>query len=67
VVSGKGKTLFQSQDLWKDSICCDLVLRSEFIKNNKQSAQELVNGYVKAGKQAEAKDVNIQNMALKYM
>lgn len=67
VVSGKGKTLFQSQDLWKDSICCGLVLRNEFIKNNKESAQELVNGYVKAGKEAEAKDSNIQNIALKYM
>ncbi len=67
VVSGTGKILFQSQDLWKDSICCGLVLRSEFIKDNKESAQELVNGYVKAGKEAETKDRNIQNMALKYM
>jgi len=67
VVNGKGKVLFQSQDLWKDSICCGLVLRNEFIKNNKEAAQELVNGYVKAGKEAEAKDDNIQKISLKYM
>jgi len=67
VVGGKGKTLLQSQDIWKDSICCGLVLRNDFIKNNKTSAQELVNGYVKAGKEAETKDSKIQNIALKYM
>lgn len=67
VVSGKGKVLFQSQDLWKDSICCGLVLRGEFINNNKEAAQELVNGYAKAGKEAEAKDENIQKITSKYM
>ena len=67
VANGKGKTLFQSQDIWKDSVCCGLVLRSEFIKDNNVAAQELVNGYVKAGKQAEVKDSKIQDMALKYM
>lgn len=67
VVSGKGKVLYQSQDLWKDSICCGLVLRNDFIKNNKEVAQELVNGYVKAGKEAEAKDDNIQKISSKYM
>jgi len=67
VIGGKGKTLFQSQDLWKDSICCGLVLRNEFIKNNKNSAQELVTGYVKAGKEAEIKDSKIQDISLKYM
>jgi NitT/TauT family transport system substrate-binding protein len=67
VANGKGKTLFQSQDIWKDSVCCGLVLRSEFIEDNNIAAQELVNGYVKAGKQAEVKDSKIQDMALKYM
>lgn len=67
VLGGTGKTLFESQDLWKDSICCGLVLRNEFIKSNKESAQELVNGYVKAGKEAEVKDSKIQDITLKYM
>ena len=67
VINGKGKTLLQSQDIWKDSICCGLVLRSDFINNNKDTTQELVNGYAKAGKEAEAKDENIQKFASKYM
>ena len=67
VANGKGKTLFQSQDIWKDSVCCGLVLRSEFIRDNKVAAQELVNGYVKAGREAEVKDSKIQDIALKYM
>ena len=67
VANGKGKTLFQSQDIWKDSVCCGLVLRNEFMKDNNVAAQELVNGYVKAGKEAELKDSKIQDVALKYM
>lgn len=67
VIMGKGKTLSESKDLWKDSICCSLVLRGKFIKDNRQAAQELVNGYIKAGKEAEVKDDNIKNIASKYM
>ncbi|MDF2677805.1 MAG: NlpA lipoprotein [Bacillota bacterium] len=67
VSSGKAKTLFTSQDLWKDSICCGLVLRGDFIKNNPEAVQELVNGYVKAGNAAEAKNENITNITSKFM
>lgn len=67
IINGKGKTLLQSKDLWENSICCAFVLRDEFIKNNAEAAQELVNGYIKAGKKAEAKDDNIQQIASKYM
>lgn len=67
VASGKAKTLFTSQDLWKDSICCGLVLRGDFIKNNPEAVQELVNGYVKAGNASEAKDENIKNITSKFM
>lgn len=67
VINGKGKTLAQSQDVWKGSICCAFVLRNEFIQNNREAAQEIVNGFIKAGKEAEAKDDNVQKMASKYM
>jgi NitT/TauT family transport system substrate-binding protein len=67
VINGKGKTLFESNALWKDSVCCAFVLRNEFIQNNKDAAQEIVNGYVKAGEKAQAKDDNIQKTALKFM
>jgi NitT/TauT family transport system substrate-binding protein len=67
VINGKGKTLVQSKDLWENSVCCALVLSNDFIKNNKDIAQEVVNGYVKAGEIAEAKDAKVQEVALKYM
>lgn len=67
VVNGKGKILYTSADIWKNSICCGLVLRNDFIKNNKEAAQEFVNGYIKAGKEAEAKDEKVQKIASKYM
>lgn len=67
VVNGKGKTLFQSQDIWKDSVCCAFVLRNEFIQNNKEAAQEIVNGFVKAGKESEVKGDKVQEIALRYI
>lgn len=67
VVINKGKVLFKSEDLWKDSVCCGLVLRSEFIKNNKNTAQEFVKEYMKAGARAEVKDTQINLIASKYM
>jgi NitT/TauT family transport system substrate-binding protein len=67
VVTGKGKVLFESQDLWKDSVCCGLVLRNEFIKNNPTVAAEFVKEYVKAGERAESKDPEVLDTAAKYM
>ncbi|QGU96130.1 transporter substrate-binding domain-containing protein [Clostridium bovifaecis] len=67
VINGKGKTILQSKDLWENSICCAFVLRDEFIKNNAEAAQELVNGYVEAGKKSETKDDSVQQISSKYM
>ena len=67
VAMNKGKVLFQSDDLWKDSVCCALVLRNDFIKKNQDTTQEFVTEYVKAGTKAEAKDAQTQQVASKYM
>lgn len=67
VATGKGKVLFESQDLWKDSVCCGLVLRNDFIKNNPTVAAEFVKEYVKAGEKAESKDSEVLGIAAKYM
>lgn len=67
VAMNKGKVLFKSEDLWEDSVCCGLVLRNEFIKNNKNTAQEFVNEYIKAGAKAEARDEQINEISSKYM
>jgi len=42
VAVDKGKTLFESQDLWEGSVCCGLVLRNDFIKNNEAIAEEFI-------------------------
>lgn len=67
VANGKGKTLFESQELWENSVCCGLVLRNDFIKNNKAAAEEFVREYVKAAQKAEAKDSSIGDITGKYL
>lgn len=67
VAGGNGKMLFESQDLWADSICCGLVLRNDYIQNNSAASKEFIEAYIKAGQQAELKDQEIKDMALKYL
>lgn len=64
---GKGKILFESQDLWADSVCCGLVLRGEFIKNNSAASEEFVKEYIKAGQTAELKDQAVKDIAAKFI
>lgn len=63
----KGKVLFQSADLWKDSIDCALVLRGELIRSDREAVQEFVTEYVKAGQKAEQKDAEGRAILSKYM
>ncbi|WP_042351873.1 ABC transporter substrate-binding protein [Bacillus massiliigorillae] len=67
VAIGKGKVLYQSDELWKDSLDCALVLRGDFIKNEEKVAQEFVSEYVKAGELAEKKDAHTHEVSSKYM
>lgn len=67
VANGKGKALFKSEDIWKDSVCCGLVLRNDFIKNNGAAAQELVNEYVNAGKYIDSQGEKVNDIAMQYM
>ncbi|EIJ78198.1 NlpA lipoprotein [Bacillus methanolicus PB1] len=67
VAKDKGKVLFQSQDLWVNSVCCALVLRNEFIRKENKAAQELVNEYIKGGEMAELKDERTHKISSKYM
>lgn len=50
VASGKGHVLYQSNQLWKNSICCGLVLNDDFIKTYQALAERFVQVYEKAGK-----------------
>lgn len=67
VALDKGKTLFESQDLWEGSVCCGLVLRNDFIKDNGVIAEEFIKEYIKAGEKAESKDEVIRDIAEKYL
>ncbi len=51
---GVGKVLYQAGDLWKDSLCCGLVLTDEFIDKNKAAADSFIDLYRKAGDQLTA-------------
>lgn len=47
---GVGHVLNYSEDLWKDSLCCALVLTDKFIDSNKEKATKFVEAYKTAGK-----------------
>lgn len=50
VSMGAGKVLFTSEELWKDSLCCGLVLTDSFIENHSENAKTFVNSYKQAGR-----------------
>lgn len=49
VVSGAGKVLYQSEEVWPNSVCCALVLRDSVIKNNSAETKALMHDYLRAG------------------
>lgn len=67
VAINKGKVLYQSEDLWVDSLCCAIVLRSELIEHDRDAVQEFMTQYVKAGEQAQMKNEQTYEILTKYM
>lgn len=67
VALGKGKVLYQSGDLWPDSVCCALVLRNDLIRQHPEAVQEFVNGYAKAGAMAETRNEKVYALASQYL
>lgn len=49
VVQGYGHVLYDSTDLWQDSICCALVFNGGFLDKNKDAAYEFLSTYKEAG------------------
>lgn len=49
VVQGYGHVLYDSTDLWQDSICCALVFNGGFLDKNKDVADEFLSTYKEAG------------------
>lgn len=67
VALGTGKVLFESQDLWQDSVCCSLVLTDKFISGNNELAKEVVTNYSEAGKYIETNEESANSIAKKYL
>jgi NitT/TauT family transport system substrate-binding protein len=65
VALGIGKSLYQSNELWEDSLCCGLVIREEFINNNSEVANAFAEQYIKAGNQLTEEVAN--DVAKKYL
>ncbi|MDF2720445.1 MAG: NMT1-like family protein [Paenibacillus sp.] len=63
----KGKVLFQSEQLWKNSVDCGLVIRGDLIRKDREAVKEFVAEYVKAGIKAEQKDEQAKTILKKYM
>lgn len=62
-----GKVLYQSEEIWQDSIDCGLVLRGQFIKENKELAGTFVNDYVAGGEHAQGKDDHMHEVVGQYL
>lgn len=45
-----GKVLFESEELWENSLCCGLVLTDKFIEKNADNARIFTESYKEAGK-----------------
>lgn len=67
VVLENGKVLYQSEEIWKDSIDCGLVLRGKFIEDNKELADKFVNDYVAGGELAQGKDEHMHEVVGQYL
>ncbi len=65
VALGIGKSLYQSSDLWEDSLCCGLVVREEFINDNPELANAFAAQYIEAGNQLTEEVAN--DVAKKYL
>lgn len=62
-----GKVLYQSEEIWQNSIDCGLVLRGAFIKNNEALVQQFVADYVAGGELAEQKDDHTHDVVGKFL
>ncbi|NCB91986.1 MAG: ABC transporter substrate-binding protein [Clostridia bacterium] len=56
VNQGFGHVLYNSEELWEDSLCCGLVLTGAFIEKNKEVTDTLIERYKEAGKALEEEE-----------
>ncbi len=66
VVLGSGYALYESSDLWTDSLCCGLAFTDKFIAENKETADFVLATYKEAGELLEEGD-EAKIIAQKYL
>lgn len=60
-----GKVLYYSEDLWKDSLCCGLVLTDKFIEDKPSVAKSFVESYKTSGSKLDKEEA--KKIAKKYL
>lgn len=60
IVSGKGRVLYRSEELWPHSICCGLVINNRSYKKKQQQMDRFIAEYKAAGKRLEDKSHALQ-------
>lgn len=67
VVAKHSHVLYQSNDLWENSICCALVINTKAVEDKQDEIKAFVKDYLKAGNQLDTKNVETLNLAKKYL
>lgn len=67
VAVNNGKVLKQSGEIIPNSICCSLVLRGDFIENNREKAKEVVEYYKKASEYISSNKEGTQKLAKGFL
>ncbi|WP_411842319.1 ABC transporter substrate-binding protein [Salinicoccus sp. HZC-1] len=67
VTMGTGKVLYQSDDLWENSLDCSLVLHGDFINENRELAEDFMESYIIAAEKSDSKDKRVRNVSSEYM
>ena len=67
VVQGYGHVLYDSKEIWENSVCCGFVLNNAFIKAHEKAAQTVVDAYDKAGDSLDQNTDKKKEIAKKYL
>lgn len=62
-----GKVFAFSDTVWPNSYCCVLVLRNDFLKTYPEVANQMIESYVAAGKEADEKSEQLYNALQQFM
>ncbi|MEE1305052.1 MAG: ABC transporter substrate-binding protein [Agathobacter sp.] len=65
VLQGFGKTLYTSETLWENSICCALVFNGKYLESHKASVDEFLKYYREGGQNLDSREA--KRIAVQYL